>query len=707
MLEHTRLRKFQLTLIIHAHQPVGNFDDVIERAYSQSYLPFLETLAQHPAICIGMHFSGSLLEWIERSHPGYFDRLQSLIRNGQIELVGGGFYEPILVAIPTADRLEQITRLSDYLERHLGVRPRGAWLAERVWEPHLPSTLAPAGIEYTLVDDNHFLGAGFDPEQMYGYYVAEDQGSSVKVLPGLRELRYLVPFRNVGETTDFLHVAAVHPGGFAAMGDDLEKFGSWPGTHELCYRQRWLDNFFTEIESNSSWLETVTPSAAIAAHAPLGRADLPAASYSEMMEWSLPTSARSRFHALTEEFITRPDAKQFLRGGIWRSFLSKYPESNLLHKKMLNVSRKVHDLERSHRQDPPFIDAREKTQTLLLRGQCNDPYWHGVFGGLYAPHLRTALWRSLQEAEAIADGLSHVTSEYQSVSKFDFDADAHDELYFTSHRFAALLKPSDGATIPAIDCRQSHVALINAMARRREPYHASLKDTPSTHGPTAHTIHNGNRAKEDGLGRFLHYDRWARNCFRLLVFGREKSHLDCATATLNEDAAVASGSYKLLNFSREGASLASEGATEWAAEKSFVFAVTPGGFDITCEATLRRDAEGSGSAYVGIETVMNFLAPDAPDRYFEFSGERFPLRWSSAAVTSELLVVDEAQKIRVALSAPDAKEFWITPIETVSESEEGYERVYQGSQIIAVWPADLVPASEARFRLIFSVTRID
>jgi alpha-amylase len=701
------LRKFQLTLIIHAHQPVGNFDEVIERAYARCYLPFLETLAQHPAICIGMHFSGSLLEWIERARPGYFDRLQNLIRNGQVELIGGGFYEPILVAIPPADRLEQITRLSDYLERHLGVRPRGAWLAERVWEPHLPSTLASAGVDYTLVDDNHFLGAGFETDQVYGYYVAEDQGSSVKILPGLRELRYLVPFRNVSETTDFLHVAAVHPGGFAAMGDDLEKFGSWPGTHELCYRERWLDNFFSELESNSSWLETVTPSAAIAAHAPLGRADLPAASYSEMMEWSLPTSARSRFHALSEEFVLRADARPFLRGGIWRNFFSKYSESNLLHKKMLNVSRKVHDLERSQRQDQRFVEARDKAQTLLLRGQCNDPYWHGVFGGLYAPHLRTALWQSLLEAEAIADGLSHVTAEYQSVSKFDFDSDGHDELYFTSQRFAALLKPSDGATIPSIDCRQSNAALVNALSRRREAYHSTLKDAPARHGPTAYSIHNGNRVKEEGLTRFLHYDRWARNCFRLLVFGRDKSHLDCATATLNEDAGLAGGSYKLLNFSREAASLASECGTEWPAEKSFLFEITPGGFDIVCDVTLRRDAAETGSAYAGIETILNFLAPDAPDRYFEFAGERFPLRWSSAAVTSELLIVDEAQRIRVALSAPDAKEFWVTPIETVSESEEGYERVYQGSQIIAVWPVDLVPASEAELRLTFSVSRLD
>ena len=94
------MRKFELVLLIHAHQPVGNFDDVLERAYTSSYLPFLEVLARHPSIRMGLHYSGSLLEWIERAHPEYFDRLRALVQRGQVEMVGGGFYEPILATIP-------------------------------------------------------------------------------------------------------------------------------------------------------------------------------------------------------------------------------------------------------------------------------------------------------------------------------------------------------------------------------------------------------------------------------------------------------------------------------------------------------------------------------------------------------------------------------------------------------------------------------
>src|ERR1700723_1472219 len=254
------VRKFELVLLIHAHQPVGNFDDVLERAYTDSYLPFIEVLSRHPSIRMGLHYSGPLLEWVERTHPDYFERLRALVASGQVEMVGGGFYEPILVTIPPDDRLEQIARLAAYAEKHFRARPRGPWLAERVWEPQLPSCLAPAGVEYTLVDDNHFLGAGFELEQLFGYYLAEEQGLSVKVLPGLKPLRYLLPFRPPAETIEFLRTCAKkHPDGLAAMGDDLEKFGVWPGTNNLCYTEGWLENLFLALEQNSDWLQTAPP----------------------------------------------------------------------------------------------------------------------------------------------------------------------------------------------------------------------------------------------------------------------------------------------------------------------------------------------------------------------------------------------------------------------------------------------------------------
>jgi alpha-amylase len=692
------VRKFELVLLIHGHQPVGNFEDVIERAYQSCYLPFIDLLSRHPSIRLGLHYTGPLLEWMERAHPEYFQRLREFVASRQVEIIGGGFYEPILVTIPPQDRHDQIVRLADYTGKHFGARARGAWVAERVWEPQLPSTLASAGVEYTLVDDNHFLGAGFQTDQLYGYYLCEDLGHTVKVLPGLKTLRYLIPFRDVHETIEFLrNAAAAHPGGLAAMGDDLEKFGVWPGTHHLCYKDGWLDRLFSAIEQNSGWLATSTPGDAVASRFPAGRADLPTASYTEMMEWSLPTPARDRYHALIEEFSARPDAIPFLRGGIWRNFFTKYAESNLLHKKMLHVSKKVRAIGGRH--DKKSQAAREEATTHLLQGQCNDPYWHGIFGGLYSPHLRTAVWRSLARAETIADRLVHRRKHYAEVSKLDFNADGREELYFTSESYAILVDPSDAGTVSAIDFRVPNVALINSLARRPESYHARLRSLTTKRAEGSRSIHEQSRTKEEGLERFLHYDRWPRNSFRLLLFGQDKSVQDCASVKLEEDAALAGGLYRVAELSSTQISLASEESTDWPSEKILSFSSSPDAFDIACDVVVRRHAPGAAVVNIGIEVVVNFLAPSAPDRYFESSGRRYPLRWGAAVPAEPLRVVDEWQKVALTLEASSARHFWIAPIETVSESEDGFERIYQGSQIIAVWPVELQSGTEWRGRL--------
>jgi len=192
----------------------------------------------------------------------------------------------------------------------------------------------------------------------------------------------------------------------------------------------------------------------------------------------------------------------------------------------------------------------------------------------------------------------------------------------------------------------------------------------------------------------------------LLLFSREKKHPDCGTAQLSEDAALAAGNYRAMKVSPTQATLSSDASVDWPIEKTFSFANSAGGFGILCDVTLRLAASGAASVYVGIEAVLNFLAPSSHDRYFESAGERHPLSWSAAAPGSNLRVVDEWQGVSVTLTAPHAQEFWITPIETVSESEEGFERIYQGSQIVAVWPLELASGAEWRGQLNFDVARL-
>jgi len=707
-------RTFHLALLIHAHQPCGNFEHVLEEAYDDSYLPFLEHLEKHPGVHLGLHYSGHLLTWIEQNRPAYFDRLRELVRTGQVELVGGGFYEPILVSIPPEDQFEQIARLACYIETHFGPRPSGAWLAERVWEPQLPGVLAEANVAYTLVDDMHFLAAGFEPEELFGAYIAEDRGKCVWLYPGQKALRYLVPFGKVEDVINFLRDAAsVHPGGVAAMGDDMEKFGVWPGTHEHCYKNGWLSDFFATLEKNSDWLNVCTPGEYLASHSPLGRADLPAASYTEMMEWVFPTRVRQRYHAVLQEFAARPEVLAFLRGGSWRGFFRKYAESNLLHKKMLRVSARIAAT------PAPTCDQREKqaaelreARDLLLRAQCNDAYWHGIFGGIYAPHLRTDPARNLIRAEAIADRLTP-GAHAPRVEMLDYDADGAKELLFTSPEFQALLKPADGGTIAALDFRSAAATLINSISRRPEAYHTRLREAagPQATGALA-SIHEQTRVKEPGLERFLHYDRWPRHAFRVLIFDPSRTPADYEALELREDPAFAGGAYTIKNFGSASAELfcadslllhdkSKATAPRLLLFKHFSFNPCPNGFEVACEIRLKFKTLLEKPVAVGIESIINLLAPAEPDRFFETPAGRANLRFSGALPAPVLRMEDGWQRVRVAFEAPSSEGFWVAPIETVSESEEGFERVYQGSQILAVWRPSLTTQKVWSKRLVW------
>ncbi|HID39742.1 MAG TPA: hypothetical protein EYP36_09555, partial [Calditrichaeota bacterium] len=198
------MKKINFLFGIHNHQPVGNFDFVFEEAYQKSYLPFIEVLKNHPQIRIAIHFSGILLDWINAHHPDYMSKLQGMVEQGQLEILTGGFYEPILAVIPKADRLGQIKKLTATVKEIFGYQARGMWLAERIWEPTLPSTLYESGVEYTILDDTHFKYAGLRDEDLRGYYLTEDLCNTVRLFPISKRLRYTIPFEEPQATIDHL-----------------------------------------------------------------------------------------------------------------------------------------------------------------------------------------------------------------------------------------------------------------------------------------------------------------------------------------------------------------------------------------------------------------------------------------------------------------------------------------------------------------------
>jgi hypothetical protein len=627
---------------LHLHQPVGNFDHVFEQHVRDVYRPILERLSERGFLPLVLHLSGPLLEWLEQHDTSYLDLLGGLVAERKVELLLAGFYEPVLAALPRTDRVEQIQWMRDAVQRRFGVDARGLWLTERVWEPELAADLANAGVRYALVDDRHFLVSGFASNQLHTPYWTESDGKGVALFPIDERLRYLIPFRPPEETAGYLRELRGAGHQLAVLADDGEKFGGWPGTKEWVYERGWLDRFTRTIGGlvESGEVELSTLSAALDGVPSGGIAYLPTASYREMEGWSLPPDAALRLihleRDLGEDRIAGPDGA-LIRGAHWRNFLVKYSESNRMHKKMQALS-----LLCRRREDPPAA------RRAIGRAQCNDAYWHGVFGGLYLPHLREAVWRNLALAEAELR-----RGETLAVEVSDLDGDGHDEIWIHSDQFSALLSPRRGGAIEEYTVFASGINYANTLTRRREAYHdTALEQQAEANAgadggaPSIHDIEEGIRLEQrpplDAEPRALFLDR-------VLPSG----------LTLEQYAA---GDY-------------------WPTRS---WAQSP------CTFAIQREHDS-------IAVVCSFREPGAGEKTLEkrvgFTADgslTVSYRWDpSIGQPDDLFAPEISLFAPLEIRAEPEADVWTFAIETVAKSERGLDRTKQGNSVTLRWPLHL------------------
>jgi alpha-amylase len=508
------------------------------------------------------------------------------------------------------------------------------------------------------------------------------------LFPISQRLRYLIPFKEPAETIAYLRErAALAPGGIAVMADDAEKFGGWPGTHEWVYQRGWLKRFLQALQENAEWLDLGTFSQALD-DAPCGRVYLPSTAYTEMTEWALPLEAGIAFEEARARLDTLPsgrDLRPFLRGGFWRNFLVKYPEANILHKKMLRVSEKVHALPRRSRRRATALQA-------LWQGQCNDAYWHGVFGGLYLPHLRHAVFHHLIRAERVAEN-SQAGDRTVRIETADWDADGSAEVRLSSGHLAAVADPARGGGVVELDVRGKAFNLGNTLTRRPEAYHRKLSMSVHKEGAGASTIHEERGAKEEGLAGLLLYDAYRRGNF--------VDHWLPAIATLLDfsrrggDSGLAQAPYQLRVERKHGASVVvlrgrveRDGAALTVEKRLRLAPASP---ELSLDYRLEPDGIAVPSRF-GVELNLAFYMGPPPDRFVEINGERAEdpsfLAVAETSDVREIRLVDSWLGLAARLVLEPPGTLWRCPVQTISQSEAGYERVAQQVALLPHWPLD-------------------
>ncbi len=710
------MSQVRLILALHNHQPVGNFDGVFDDAYRTSYLPFLDVLEGYPELPFALHTSGPLLEWLVDRHPEYIARLRKMVESGRVEILGGGYYEPILTMIPRRDRVGQIRGYSRYLEDQLGARIRGMWIAERVWEQSLVPSIADAGIEYTILDDCHFLRAGCPEDEVLGYYLTEDDGQMLKVFPGSETLRYMIPFHEPHASYEYLRrLAERRPGSTIVFADDGEKFGSWPKTYDHVYKQGWLNHFCDMLVANRDWLETTTFARALDTSLPTGKIYLPDGSYREMTEWALPPESRAAYRRATRRLADLPDSgdiERFFRpGGYWRNFKAKYAECDEMYARMLMVSERLSAIEANKTGDPDFLEVARQE---LYRGQCNCPYWHGSFGGLYLPHLRNAIYHSLIAADNALDEAQGRVGPRVALEVDDFNLDLRQEVRLENDALIAMVRPARGGHIYELDVRGCATNVLATLDRRPESYHEAIREAVARiaggQDPGRVTDSSSSEPitlKQQGLDRLLVYDRHPRKALVDHFYPLDVTLDDLAVCRDVERGDFAEGTY-LARIQREGrrAAVVMERpgrAADHTIRIRKTIEVKAGSPELVVSYVL-EDLPRDECLHFAVEINLAAMAGHADDRYYsDPTGEKLGMLDTRLDLphTSGLTLTDEWLDLSVGLSWSMAPGVWCFPIQTVSQSEGGFEGVYQSSAVIPHWhvTADEYGRWEVRIRM--------
>lgn len=677
---------------LHNHQPVGNFDHIFKWAFQDSYNETIQILKEYPEFRFAVHHSGPLLEWIKEHTPEYLHTLKDMAVRGQLEIIGGGFYEPIFSILSHADIIGQIELMQDFCKNEFDVVPEGFWTAERVWDPEIPSLVSDFNLKYTILDDIHFRYAGIEENDLFGYFLTERLDKKLIVFPIDKFLRYSIPFKQPQETIDYFKKKTEITNNAAFVyGDDGEKFGLWPETHKLVFEEKWLRKFVEAI-LKEKWINMALPSEYIKNNPPKGRVYLTQGSYFELSEWALPSLSALKLININNEikgWKRENDFYPFLKGGIWNNFLNKYHESNAINKRSILLSKEIDDYEKKYN-----VNCAEDKKELY-KGECNCAYWHGLFGGIYLNNLRHALYEHILKAEKLL--LDRKKNNTISILQKDYWNEGKEQVLIRNSRQSVIVIPYLGGTVSEFGVYNKSFNIFNVLSRRFEAYHDVLKnfneDAQNNNGNNeVKSIHDRIIVKEPGLKKYLVYDKSRRYSFKDIFLRKIPSPEDIMLNNADILECAELDYYYDIMRDQNGITTSLSRTLEFCNEKITIekrLIVNDDSIGISADYKL-----SGGKGYFGVELNINLLGGHDSDRYYEIPNihgkELFLDTMGLYENITSFALVDKFSGFKINISSSEAT-LVTYPVYTVSQSDAGFEKNYQGSCLIVIYEINQNP----------------
>ena len=398
------LEKMQFVLGFCFSPPIHASDEEMETFYQAAVKPLVSVAYQFPDVPLTLFFPGPLLEWLQNQHSEYVTALSEMIKRKQVEVLGGGFYEPLLPLIPPTDRLGQIEELTTLVRKLLGKRPRGLWLTKGVWDPAMVVHLTGSGMEYTFLEEGDFRRVGLTQQQVGLPRLTEHQGRLLTVFPYHMEMGQRI------QSGDFEPFTALVPSKRRKDRQLLSLFLSVDTPADGAFFTRTeggLEAFLQLTRSYYPEIEAVTPSGFLKKNQQsLERSYFSGTTYDELCRRTgLPTRPSSGAQS-------------------WKQFLAHDGAANQLYNKMVYVHLLVSSLRGDKYKKKSAYDDLWKAQN-----------WWGFLGGGSGPALvqhRQKSFASLLNAESL---VRDRTRFQPTLTSQDFDLDGVSEFLYQGQSY--------------------------------------------------------------------------------------------------------------------------------------------------------------------------------------------------------------------------------------------------------------------------------
>ena len=624
------MQKSHVIIGTYNHLPEGADESLFEETYQVSWRPFLSVLYRFPDIAATISYSGTALKWLESRHPEFLMLLEEMVLRKQIELLGGGFFAPLLPLVPGTDRLGQIELLTTYIRKSFGKRPRGCWVQDYAWEPGLASTLQTSGFDFSFLTERHFRLAGLVGEALGSPVMTEDQGRSIVVFPVLDALESfsapLPPAEAIEEARGRLGELPL----YTILYPDAAIRSLWQAS-SLESPDVMFERSFAALQRLGLEAETTTPSRYLRLLQHYRRAYFAGNASFTLMHKSYKAGETTRGGGDPES----------LDAGSLRRLLLRHEESLALYSKMHYVRILVGQL----RGDK----SRKKTaQEELWRGQCGDAYWCGPSGGIAQLAVRAAAYGALIEAEKT----TRLRGTFApGVISADVDFDGVKEILYQGADLNAYVHLR-GGSLTELDSFMSRWNYVNVMASAEgEPRVLAFQDR---------CMRNGNFGSDLGGFALSHYSL-------------TESDRPANIAALSHEGWVN------LGGARRSLGL----------KKTFVF--RKGGLSVDYEL-VNRSADKLSFRFVEEFNLSAGLAPGAVGLSVFRGREASALdsaRPCDASAGNALRLENLRQKERIELRSERPFELRHEPIFTTTGQGEQKVQRYQGCRLLLGWDLDL------------------